>query len=62
MVSGTLREQAAREIAAEADLILFVIDDDLRQAEYTVLQSLLAIGKRAVVVLNNGRSLPPKRS
>jgi hypothetical protein len=57
-VSGTLREQAAREIAAEADLILFVIDDDLRQAEYTVLQSLLAMGKRAVVVLNKADRYP----
>jgi small GTP-binding protein len=57
-VSGTLREQAAREIAAEADLILFVIDDDLRQAEYTVLQALLAMGKRAMVVLNKADRYP----
>jgi hypothetical protein len=57
-VSGTLREQAAREIAAEADLILFIIDDDLRQAEYTVLQSLLAMGKRTVVVLNKADRYP----
>jgi hypothetical protein len=57
-VSGTLREQTAREIAAEADLILFVIDDDLRQAEYAVLQSLLIMGKRAVVVLNKADRFP----
>ncbi len=57
-VSGTLREQAAREIAAAADLILFIIDDDLRQAEYTVLQSLLTMGKRAIVVLNKADRYP----
>jgi uncharacterized protein (DUF697 family)/GTP-binding protein EngB required for normal cell division len=57
-VAGTLREQAAREIAAEADLIVFVIDDDLRQAEYAVLQTLLAIGKRMVVVLNKADRWP----
>jgi GTP-binding protein EngB required for normal cell division/membrane protein implicated in regulation of membrane protease activity len=57
-VQGTLREQAAREIAAEADLIVFVIDDDLRQAEYAVLQTLLAMGKRTVVVLNKADRWP----
>ncbi len=57
-VAGTLREQAAREIAAEADLILFVIDDDLRQAEYAVLMPLLAMGKRAVLVLNKADRYP----
>jgi small GTP-binding protein len=57
-VQGTLREQAAREIATEADLILFVIDDDLRQAEYSVLQALLTMGKRTVVVFNKADRLP----
>ena len=57
-VSGTLREQAAREIAAESNLILFIIDDDLRQAEYAVLQSLLSMGKRALVVLNKADRFP----
>lgn len=57
-VSGTLREQVAREIATAADLILFIIDDDLRQAEYTVLQSLLAMGKRTLVVFNKADRYP----
>jgi uncharacterized protein len=57
-VAGTEREQAAREIATQADLILFVIDDDLRQAEYTVLRSLIAIGKRILLVLNKADRYP----
>ncbi|MEM8546023.1 MAG: DUF697 domain-containing protein, partial [Cyanobacteria bacterium P01_H01_bin.119] len=42
----------ARRIAASADLLLFVIDNDLTQAEFQVLQTLTALGKRAIVVLN----------
>ena len=57
-VAGTEREQAARVIAAEADLVLFVIDDDLRQAEYSVLQSLMDMGKRVLVVLNKADRYP----
>lgn len=57
-VSGTLREESAREIAVTADLILFVIDDDLRQTEYAVLMPLLGMGKRAVVVLNKADRYP----
>jgi len=51
-VVGTEREQAARRLATEADLLLFVVDNDLRQSEYTVLRSLLAIGKRSLLVFN----------
>ncbi|MEM6592624.1 MAG: GTPase, partial [Cyanobacteria bacterium P01_C01_bin.73] len=40
----------ARRIAASADLLLFVIDNDLTQAEFQVLQTLTALGKRAIVV------------
>lgn len=57
-VSGTLREQAAREIATEADLILFVIDNDLSQAEYDIVRSLLDLGKRTVIVLNKADRFP----
>lgn len=57
-VAGTEREQAARTVAAEADLILFVIDDDLRQAEYTVLQALMGMGKRVLLVLNKADRYP----
>jgi small GTP-binding protein len=57
-IAGTEREQAARATAAEADLILFVIDDDLRQAEYTVLQALINMGKRVLLVLNKADRYP----
>lgn len=33
-VEGTEREQLARKLATEADLLLFVVDNDLRQSEY----------------------------
>ncbi|MFQ4137173.1 YcjF family protein [Nodosilinea sp. PGN35] len=51
-VAGTEREATARQIATAADLILFVVDDDLRQAEFTVLSTLMEMGKRVLVVLN----------
>ncbi|MGB3135283.1 MAG: GTP-binding protein [Nodosilinea sp.] len=57
-IVGTEREQAARTTAAQADLILFVIDDDLRQAEYTVLQALMNVGKRVLLVLNKADRYP----
>ncbi|WP_416674575.1 YcjF family protein [Egbenema bharatensis] len=51
-IVGTEREQLARQLAAEADLLLFVIDNDLRQSEWTTLRSLVQIGKRSIVVFN----------
>lgn len=51
-VVGTEREQLARRLATEADLLLFVLDNDLRQSEYEPLQMLAEIGKRSLVVLN----------
>lgn len=51
-IAGTEREAKARKTAAAADLVIFVLDDDLRQAEYTVLKTLIDIGKRVLVVLN----------
>ncbi|BAZ03688.1 YcjF family protein [Calothrix sp. NIES-3974] len=51
-VAGTEREQLARELATEADLLLFVVDNDLRRSEYEPLRSLAEIGKRSLVVLN----------
>ncbi|WP_316434226.1 GTP-binding protein [Leptolyngbya sp. NK1-12] len=49
---GSEREQLARQIATDADLLLFVLDNDLRQSEYQVLQMLAEIGKRLLVVFN----------
>lgn len=57
-VAGTLREQDARQLATEADLVLFVIDDDLRQSEYQLVRSLLEINKRLLIVLNKADRYP----
>jgi GTPase SAR1 family protein len=51
-VAGTQREQLARQLATEADLLLFVVDNDLRQSEYNPLRTLAEIGKRSLLVLN----------
>lgn len=51
-VAGTQREQMARQLATEADLLLFVVDNDLRQSEYEPLRTLVEIGKRSLLVLN----------
>ncbi|MGI2902627.1 YcjF family protein [Tolypothrix sp. VBCCA 56010] len=51
-VAGTEREQLARELATEADLLLFVVDNDLRRSEYEPLRSLAEIGKRSLLILN----------
>ena len=51
-VIGTQREQMARQLATEADLLLFVVDNDLRQSEYEPLRRLAEIGKRSLLVLN----------
>lgn len=51
-VQGTGREQLARKLATEADLLLFVLDNDLRKSEYEPLRSLVEIGKRSIVVFN----------
>jgi len=34
------REQLARQLATEADLLLFVVDNDLRRSEYQPLRTL----------------------
>jgi hypothetical protein len=51
-VAGTQRENMARSLATEADLLLFVIDNDLTASEWEMLQALAAIGKRSLVVFN----------
>jgi small GTP-binding protein len=49
---GEIREQLARELATEADLLVFVCDNDLRAAEFYPLQALAEIGKRSLLVFN----------
>ncbi|MBD1882148.1 GTP-binding protein [Coleofasciculus sp. FACHB-T130] len=51
-VAGSQREQLARQLATEADLLLFVVDNDLRQSEYNPLRTLAEIGKRSLLILN----------
>jgi len=51
-VAGTQREQLARQLATKADLLLFVVDNDLRRSEYEPLLALAQIGKRSLLVLN----------
>jgi len=59
-IKGTQREQLARRLATEADLLLFILDNDLRQSEYEPLRSLIEIGKRSIVVFNK-TDLYPER-
>jgi len=51
-VGGVQREEMAREIAARADLILFVTDSDLTETEHDALSGLVAAHKPVIVVLN----------
>jgi len=51
-VMGTEREKLARELATAADLLLFVVDNDLRQSEYDPLSVLAEIGKRSLLIFN----------
>ncbi len=49
---GRQREVVARQQAARADLLLVVVDGDLRAAELAVFEALAALGKRLILVLN----------
>jgi uncharacterized protein len=51
-IAGTQREAIARELATSADLLLFVVDNDLRSSEYIPLMGLAEIGKRSILVFN----------
>ncbi len=51
-VAGEAREQLAREVAGRADLVLFVVDGDLTQAELDALRALSAVGRPLLLVLN----------
>ena len=57
--AGTQREAIARELATSADLLLFVVDNDLRASEYTPLMGLAEIGKRSLLVFNKTDLYPP---
>jgi small GTP-binding protein len=50
--AGREREEEARRRAARADLLLLVVDGDLRAAEWEVFETLASLGKRLLLVLN----------
>lgn len=61
-VLGEERAQMARSLATQADLLLFVIDNDLHRAEYEPLRMLMAMGKRSLLVFNKcDRYLPAEK-
>ena len=49
---GAAREGEARQMAARADLLLFVIDQDLTRTEREAIELLVGLEKRTIVVLN----------
>ncbi|NJR68374.1 MAG: DUF697 domain-containing protein [Synechococcales cyanobacterium CRU_2_2] len=51
-MAGGDRGVRARQLAVDADLLLFVSDNDLRRSEFEALQSLAQIGKRSLLILN----------
>lgn len=59
---GEDRAKAAKSLAVQADLLLFVIDNDLHRAEYEPLAALAKMGKRSLLVFNKSdRYLPEER-
>lgn len=49
---GAQREAEARDLAARADLLLFVVDHDLIRSEFDPMAALAKQGKRSIVALN----------
>ncbi len=59
---GEERAAAAKQLAAQADLLLFVVDNDLHRAEYEPLAALMQMGKRSLLVFNKcDRYLPAEK-
>jgi uncharacterized protein len=51
-LAGTDRGRVALEEAAAAAMVVFVVDNDLRQSELEPLQAIAAVGKQSLLVLN----------
>lgn len=51
-LDGEARERIAREVAARADLVLFVVDGDLTAVEHQALLQVAAPGRPVLLVLN----------
>lgn len=61
-VLGEARANEAKRLAAQADLLLFVVDNDLHRSEYEPLEMLMRMGKRSLLVFNKSdRYLPTER-
>ncbi len=59
-VDGAQRAAMAHEAASRADLVLFVIDSDLNEVEYSALVELAASHKPIVLVLNKADLYSPE--
>lgn len=55
-LAGTERGRIAKEQAAAAAMVIFVVDNDLRQSEMESLLALASIGKRSLLILNKADS------
>ncbi|MBD1890327.1 DUF697 domain-containing protein [Coleofasciculus sp. FACHB-SPT9] len=51
-VDGETRETLARQVARQADLLLFVISGDMNKVEYEALSQLREVGKPMLLVFN----------
>ncbi|NDJ16315.1 GTP-binding protein [Myxacorys almedinensis] len=51
-VDGEAREALARQVAQQADLLLFVISGDMTKVEYQALSDLRNVGKPIILVFN----------
>ncbi len=49
---GLNREKQAKKEASQADLLIVVVDGDLRASEFRVIQSLGTLGKKVLLILN----------
>lgn len=49
---GNLREAEAVELALRADLLIFVVDQDLARADHRMIAEMTREGKRVIVALN----------
>jgi GTP-binding protein Era len=58
-VGGEAREQLARQVAQQADLILFVVAGDITQVEYQALTQLRQASKPMLLVFNKVDQYPP---
>lgn len=57
-MAGTERGRIAREEAAAAAMVVFVVDNDLRDSELAPLLALAKVGKRSILVFNKADLYP----